>query len=165
MVWITLTLPATELLLSSSAFLFRSGYLSLPVLLAFCLQLPMHSSEKCLTRAHKPTACAGPVCVCVYVFVCMFVSLRVWMRPSVCTAMSLGCVIEMEMSQSATAVVCHLTLNSLHCSSSPKLALFVTLHVQVSLCVCVCVRADNTCPFSFNPKGLRRRCENVISWQ
>lgn len=103
---------------------------------------------------------------------------RVWLCVSlgvclcVCTAMSLGCVIEMEMSQSATAVVCHLTLHSLHCSSSPKLTLsvcdsvFACASVSMYLCewVSVCVGADNTWPYSLHPEGLRRWCENVISW-
>lgn len=82
--------------------------------------------------------------------------------------MSLDCVIEMEMSQSATVVLCHLTLHSLQCSPALpiSLSLFVTRCAQVPLCIRVSVRvcADNTWPFSFSPAGLSGRCENVISW-
>lgn len=141
----SLPLPATELLLSSFSLSFsfpQVSYLS-PVLLAFCLQPPVHSSEKWLMGVHwVQCVCvrAEPVHAHVAVSVCLTVSVCVC--PSVCTAMSLGCVIEMEMSQSATAVVCHLTLHSLHCSSSSKLTLsvcdsvFACLYPCVSVCSC-----------------------------
>lgn len=117
----SLPLPATELLLFSSFFFpFHSGYLSLPVLLALCLQPPMCSLEKWLMGLHGvQCVSAGPGCA--YAVVCVLVSVSKCVCPSVCTEMSLGCVIEMEMSQSAAAVVCHLSLHSLHCPSSAKL--------------------------------------------
>lgn len=110
--------------------------ISLPVLLTFCLQPPLHSSEKWLMGVHWVGGCAcvsaRRACACRCRLVCQ----------SVCTAMSLGCVIEMEMSQSATAVVCLLTLHSLHSSSSPKFTLSVCDAVFacvacVFLCLCV----------------------------
>lgn len=80
---------------------------------------------------------------------CRFVCRRV------CTAMSLGCVIEMEMSQSATAVVCLLTLHSLHSSSSPTFTLFfnsVCMCVSLSICVCGCVYWQ-CLALQFQPQG------------
>lgn len=87
------------------------------------------------------------VCLCAGVFWCVRVKVHIFMFlkvcarvcvcmcPSVCTAMSLGCVIEMEMSQSATAMVCHPALHSLQNSSSPKLYFF-TLYLFALRQVC-----------------------------
>lgn len=71
-----LPLPAAELLLFNSAlFLFHSGYLSLPVLPALCLQPLMCSLEKWLMGLHGVQCVStGPECayavVCVYICLC-----------------------------------------------------------------------------------------------
>lgn len=78
---------------------------------------------------------------------------------SVHTAMALGCVIEMEMSQSAATVVCcfyPVLLSQIHPLCSP-LFLCECLFLRVGSCwffFLFCFScADNTRPFSFSPQA------------
>lgn len=112
------SLPASELLL------FHPMPFSQVIYLFLCV-----CSHHCVARRSGWWDCARPRRA--HAVVCMFDSLWVTVCPSVCTATALGCVIEMEMSQSMAAVVFHLALRSLRCSISAKLPMFVTVWKRV----------------------------------
>lgn len=87
-------LPSTSVSFSFA----QVSYLSLSSSLSFC-------SHRCTAQRSGWWELSGySVCLSPSLTRLVYVCVRVFT-----TAMSLGCVIEMEMSQSATAVVCHLS--------------------------------------------------------
>ena len=118
--------------------------------------------REAVDRTAQSSVCGPCTCSCV----CLSLGERVCVHPSTRTAMSLGCVIEMEMSQSATAVVFHLTLHSLHCSSAAKLTHSVCDSVCMAECLCVyvCVRWHYLAPqfLTWGPGETVWKCNQLV---
>lgn len=123
-----LPLPAAELLLFNSAlFLFHSGYLSLPVLLALCLQPLMCSLGKWLMGLHG-VQCVSTGPPSVHMQLCVYARLCEW----VCVPQCEHCNVTGLCNWNGNEPISN-------CSGVPPFAAFTSLFCQTHpFCLTLC---------------------------